>query len=204
MSTNRNKKAALIGTAVAVGVFAAHQVYTYIDDRNTESQPYRLIRDDDGFQIRFYPPVAMASVNAATKSFDKLSRQNFGKVADYIFGGNERHEEIAMTKPVHMAEDWRGSKMSFVMPGSYAEENLPEPNDTGVNLETSDAEYVAAITFGGFASDDKIATKTKELRQLIEAKGLNHRGPFRFLGYNAPWQLIGRKNEIIVRIDWHE
>jgi hypothetical protein len=146
----------------------------------------------------------MASVNAPTKSFDKLSRQNFGKVAGYIFGANERHEEIAMTKPVHMSEDWRGSKMSFVMPASYSEENLPEPNDTGVSIETSPSEYVAAITFGGFASDKVIEAKTGELRQMIESKGLNHSGPFRFLGYNAPWQLIARRNEIIVRIDWHE
>jgi hypothetical protein len=29
-------------------------------------------------------------------------------------------------------------------------------------------------------------------------------GDFTFLGYNAPYQFIGRKNEVIIPIEWKE
>jgi len=35
----------------------------------------------------------------------------------------------------------------------------------------------------------------------LQASKISYHGHFRFLGYNPPFQLFGRKNEIIVSVD---
>ena len=93
------------------------------------------------------------------------------------------------------------SSMSFVMPAEYHEGNLPQPNDSVVKIETSKDEYVAAMKFGGFASDKHIREYTQKLEAALKANSIPYYGHFRFLGYNPPFQLFGRKNEIIVSVN---
>jgi len=107
-----------------------------------------------------------------------------------------------MTAPVHMDINDTLSSMSFVMPGSYNTGNLPLPNDTGIIIHESADEYVAAVSFGGFASDKDIKHYTEKLRQLLLQKGIKTIGHYRYLGYNPPYQLAGRRNEIIVTVEW--
>ena len=109
-----------------------------------------------------------------------------------------------MTSPVHMDINDSVSTMSFVMPSKYDEQSLPGPNDSRVKLEKSQAEYVAALKFGGYANDEKIARYSGKLRTALEKNGISYSGNFRYLGYNPPYQFIGRKNEIIVSVDWSE
>ena len=107
-----------------------------------------------------------------------------------------------MTSPVHMDIQDSASSMSFVMPAKYSLENLPQPNDSSVHISQSEPEYVAALVFGGFASDSAIQSESEKLAKLLQKENISFEGNFRFLGYNPPYQLIDRKNEIIVRIDW--
>jgi len=92
--------------------------------------------------------------------------------------------------------------MSFVMPANYTKENLPLPNDPSVKINRTSDEYVAAIKFAGFASEKDIKFYTKKLEKALIAKGISYYGHFRFLGYNPPYQLVGRKNEIIISVNW--
>ena len=107
-----------------------------------------------------------------------------------------------MTSPVHMDINDSSSSMSFVMPAEYSKDNLPRPNDSSVILETSPDEYVAAIQFGGYANDGDIKKYATILENELKAKGIKYHGNFRLLGYNAPYQLVDRRNEIIVSVDW--
>lgn len=107
-----------------------------------------------------------------------------------------------MTTPVHMDINDSNSTMSFVMPANYTTDNLPKPNDSTITINTTAEEYVAAIQFGGYADDDKIKTCAAKLENALKASGVEYFGNFRFLGYNAPYQFIGRKNEIIVSVRW--
>ncbi|HEY3389479.1 MAG TPA: heme-binding protein, partial [Prolixibacteraceae bacterium] len=126
----------------------------------------------------------------------------FRKLAGYIFGGNESETQISMTAPVYMDINDTLSEMSFVMPSGYNLTNLPKPNDSKVIVHNTLDEYVAAIRFGGFASDKDIKLYSEKLKNLLLAKGITYHGNFRFLGYNPPFQLIGRRNEIIVSVNW--
>ena len=59
---------------------------------------------------------------------------------------------------------------------------------------------MAAITFGGFASAASINRHKEILEKLLTEKGISYYGNFRFLGYNPPYQIFGRRNEVIVAI----
>jgi hypothetical protein len=130
-----------------------------------------------------------------------LAAPGFRKLAGYIFGGNKGSKSIPMTSPVHMDIADTGSTMSFVMPSSYRKETLPAPDDTGVSIRLIPEEYVAALRFGGYASDTAIQRHTESLRNALDAASIRFHGNFRFLGYNPPFQWWGRKNEIIVSIN---
>jgi len=63
---------------------------------------------------------------------------------------------------------------------------------------------VAVIRFGGYANDEIIKEKRDELLELIAKKGIKVAGEYTFLGYNAPFQFWGRKNEVVIPVEWNE
>ena len=79
---------------------------------------------------------------------------------------------------------------------------LPQPNDKEVNLSTTEDDYVAAIRFGGFTDDAKIEMHKNELIIKLQELGITHKNNFRYLGYNPPYQVVGRRNEVIVSINF--
>ncbi len=168
----------------------------------TETQQYNIIQTEKDFEIRFYPSTTMAMITSSAKTYKELGSSGFSKLASYIFGGNTEKKQIAMTSPVHMDISDTMSSMSFVMPANYNKDNLPLPNNSDVRITTAPDEYVAAITFGGFASQEKIKKQTDLLENTLKEKHISYYGNFRFLGYNPPYQLFGRKNEIIVAVHW--
>ncbi len=168
-----------------------------------EKQKYTVVQKADYFEIRHYPPAILATYYSKAKTYKELSSTGFRKIASYIFGSNDSNTKIAMTTPVHMDMNSETSSMSFVMPDQYELKKLPKPLNSELDIHEVASEYVAAITFGGYANDESIEKQTKQLaNRLIDAK-IKAVGPFRFLGYNAPYEFIGRKNEIIVKVDWN-
>jgi hypothetical protein len=168
----------------------------------SETQPYKVVQIEKDFEIRFYPSTTMATITSSAKTYKELGSSGFSKLAGYIFGGNKEKKQIAMTSPVHMNINDSVSTMSFVMPTEYHKDNLPIPNNSEVKIETTADEYVAAIRFGGFASDKDIKENKEKLESALKAKAISYYGNFRYLGYNPPYQLFGRRNEVIVAINW--
>lgn len=193
-------KIALILIVSIIVLFFISQIYFIM--AKTETQPYKVIKKEKDFEIRHYPAATMATTSMNAKSYKELSSKGFKKLASYIFGGNQSNKNIAMTSPVHMDINDSASSMGFVMPSQYTKENLPKPNDAAISIETTKDEYVAAVQFGGFANDQQIKKYATQLESELKVKGIEYYGNFRFLGYNAPYQLIDRKNEIIVNVKW--
>lgn len=170
----------------------------------TEHQKYSIIHKYKDFEIRFYPSATIATINSSAKTYKDLAGPGFRKLAGYIFGGNEDNTKISMTSPVHIDVNDSVSTMSFVMPSAYTKENLPKPNDPNVQIKNTADEYVAVIRFGGYASDKDLKFYSEKLQNLLKENGISSFGNYRFLGYNPPFQFIGRRNEIIVTVDWRE
>jgi len=195
-------KTFLLIAALTVFIIVIFQSFTVMSANKNEEQKYTVIHKDKDFEIRFYPSTTVATINSSAKTYKDLSGSGFRTLAGYIFGGNETGTKISMTSPVHMNINDSVSSMSFVMPSSYNEENLPKPNDPNVLIQKTDDEYVAVIQFGGFASDKDLIFYSGKLHEILEEKGIASYGHARFLGYNPPFQLIDRRNEIIVSVKW--
>lgn len=186
---------------VLLGLFIAFQIYTTMATKNTETQAYKVIRTEEEFEIRHYPAATMAMISSNLKSYRDLGSSGFGTLAKYIFGGNSENKQIAMTSPVHMNIGDSISTMAFVMPSNFNKENLPKPNNADVVIENSEPEHVAVIKFGGFASTERINIHKDMLENALKDKGISYYGNFRYLGYNPPYQLFGRRNEVIVSLN---
>ncbi len=186
-------------------IFLMIQSYKVVSSSlKTENQKYRVVRTEAQFEIRFYPSATFAKIYSTGTNYKSVANSGFRKLAGYIFGGNEQKQSIAMTAPVRMEMTDKGSTMSFVMPDKYKESDLPKPNDSSVQIVKSIPQYVAAITFGGYADDEKIKEKRDVLLRLLKEKGIKVNGEYTFLGYNAPFQFWSRKNEIVIPIEWKE
>lgn len=195
-------KILLIVVASLVGILIISQLFISMWINKTEEQKYTVVHNDKDFEIRFYPSATLATIQTDAKTYKELSGSGFRKLAGYIFGGNADGIEISMTAPVHMDVQDSGSSMSFVMPSNYNPDNLPQPNDTNVVIKQTTDEYVAVIAFGGFASDQDLKHYSEKLQKLLEEKEIKTSGHYRFLGYNPPFQLVGRRNEITISVEW--
>ena len=189
---------------VLLGIYLIFQSFKYIGVVKTEKQAYRVVKKEDGFEIRFYPSTTMATVYSKASNYKSVASSGFNKLAKFIFGGNQQKESISMTAPVIMRFTDKGSSMSFVMPQKYNEIPLPTPNDAQIEIKKSQPEYFAAISFHGYANDEKIALYQYKLADLLKEKNIVRKEGFYFLGYNAPFQFIGRTNEVIIPIEWIE
>jgi hypothetical protein len=184
---------------LVVSVVTMAQVYISKYSSRTEQHKYEVIKSYDKFEIRRYVPALFSSVILEKKGYKENSGEGFRILAGYIFGGNESNEKIAMTSPVAM-ELGDTSKMMFMVPESYQLENLPTPNNSKIVFEKKEEKIMAAIQFSGWADDEKIEKYKLILINELENEKLLSNGKFTFLGYNAPFELTNRRNEVIVEL----
>jgi SOUL heme-binding protein len=185
-------------------IYIVSQSFRSISNSSIETQKYRVVKKEDGFEIRFYPKATFATIYSSGSNYKQIASSGFRKLAGYIFGGNDQNKSISMTAPVRMEISKKGSAMSFVMPEKYDISSLPKPKDATVEIKQSEEVYAAVISFGGYANDEKINEFTNKLVGLLQNKNIKIIGPSNFLGYDAPFQFIGRKNEIYIPIEWKD
>ena len=180
-------------------IFIGVQLFAIKSQRNIETYPYKVTKTYDSFEIRDYEPTLFTSVKLSTKNYKESSSKGFSILAGYIFGDNDRNEKIAMTSPVAMTlED--PITMLFMVPKKFEKEKLPQPNQPQIVFKKEPAKTVAAISFNGWADDDKIEHYKKKLKFALEKEEIPYTNRIYFLGYNAPYEVFNRKNEVIVEL----
>jgi hypothetical protein len=181
----------------------------------TEEAPYTVLKTDDIFELREYPPQVIAETvvegdleGAGTKAFNRLFR--------YISGDNTSRNRIAMTAPV--SQEQKGEKISmtapvsqqqvqekwavsFMMPATYKLEALPTPDDPGVILRLIPARRIAAVRYSGFWSEEKYLLNKVKLEGWIQENRFTARGEPVWARYNAPFTpWFMRRNEILIPV----
>ena len=179
--------------------FTVVQLYFINAQRNIETYPYAIKKKYKQFEIRSYESTLFTTVKLSTKGYKNSSSKGFSILAGYIFGNNEKNEKIAMTSPVSMSlED--STTMMFMVPMKFNKDMLPKPNQSGIAFKEEPAKTVAAISFSGWANDAKIEKYKQHLKAALDVEGIKYSNRFYFFGYNAPYEVFNRKNEIIVEL----
>ena len=169
--------------------------------KGIETPNYKVIKTLGDVEIREYPQLILAQTKLDGKRYESNGNNGFSVVANYIFGENQQKQKIAMTAPVIMNMSETDASMSFVMPSQYQLSDLPKPNSNSVALVSQDSMKLAVLRFGGFSSDEKIAKHAQILTQVLEENNIRIKGSLLYMGYNAPWDLINRRNEVAFQID---
>jgi hypothetical protein len=180
-------------------IFIIVQLFAINGQKNIETYSYVVTKKYDAFEIRNYEASLFTYVKLSGNKYRDESSKGFSILAGYIFGGNEKNEKIAMTSPVAMSlED--SMTMMFMVPKKFKKETLPKPDQSEIKFQEEPKKTVAAIAFSGWANDEKIEKYKQKLKSALEAKEIPYTNRFFFLGYNPPYEIFNRKNEIIVEL----
>ena len=159
--------------------------------------PYTVADVVEGIEIRNYKARLFTNVPLANQGYKQNASKGFSKLGGYIFGANARNEKIAMTSPVSMSLGDTPS-MGFMVPQAISKEALPKPNQADITFKQEPQKTMAVITFSGWASDATIKENKDTLIAVLKANDIVHTNQFYCFGYNPPYDLFFRKNEIAV------
>ena len=184
----------------------------------TEEPHYVGMPVSDGVEVRRYGP-RIAAETTVTADEDRARSIGFRRLARYIFGGNHRDQEIAMTAPVSQQSGGRGDDIAmtapvaqarqsgdtwtirFFMPSKWTMDTLPEPDGDDVTLVEVPGETVAVLRFTGDRGPSTVAAKTGELVATLRDKHIEVTGEPVAWFYDPPWTLpFRRRNEIAVPV----
>lgn len=73
------------------------------------------------------------------------------------------------------------------MPAAYKLDTLPPPADPNVHLIEHAARRMAVLKISGFAGEDRMAAKKRELLAKVAAAGLSPIGASSFAFFDPPW-----------------
>lgn len=179
---------------------------------------YSVVQKDGDIEIRHYDPMIVAEVTMTGDRKEAINN-GFRALADYIFGNNDGEAKIAMTAPVTQQAD-KGAKIEmtapvtqqssgventwkvhFVMPADYTMANIPKPKNPAITLIERAPYDAAVLRFSGWAGNDTLADKTKELESWMAVKNMAGTEKPVYAFYNPPWTLpFLRRNEIMMTL----
>jgi effector-binding domain-containing protein len=198
-----------------LGILFLWSLWGYFSSK-VEHLEYSVLESKEGYEIRLYPKHIVAQT-IVTGSYRESLTSGFRIIAGYIFGGNTKKENIAMTAPVTQVKnssqriamtapvtaslDGESHTISFSMPRSYTMDTLPIPSDSRVEIVTIPSKKMAVSTFSWIRTDSRVEFKKKELVRNITRDGIRISGELKYAGYNAPWTPPWMtRNEVLVEV----
>ncbi len=164
----------------------------------TEKLGYQVIENLGDFEIRLYPPHILVST-VEPGSMAAAGNQSFRRLANYIFGGNNAGQSIAMTAPVLQAQKQDGFTTSFVMPATMSMQSMPSSSDRSLTFSEQPGGKFAAISFSGLASQTLFDSKAKTLKKLLSDREIAVAGEAVYARYDGPWTpFFLRHNEVLI------
>lgn len=210
----------MLNTFIAlVLIIILWSIWGYFGSR-VEQAEYTVVEKMNGYEIREYPAHIVAQTTVSGDYGESMG-SGFTIVAGYIFGGNTKKENIAMTAPVvaQTGEQQKTSEsipmtapvvattegdsqtISFGMPRSYTLETLPTPDDSRVKIVMIPAKKYAVMRFSWYRSDARIKSMQEALRRALARDGVATSGSIAYAGYNAPWTPPWMtRNEVLVEL----
>ncbi|EHB00640.1 Heme-binding protein 2, partial [Heterocephalus glaber] len=155
------------------------------------------------YEIRHYGPAKWVSTCVESMDWDSAVQTGFTKLNSYIQGKNEKGMKIKMTAPV----------LSYVEPGpgpfsestitislyipSEQQSDPPRPSESDVFIEDRAKMTVFARCFEGFCSAQKNQEQLLTLASILREEGkVFDEKVFYTAGYNSPFRLLDKNNEV--------
>lgn len=181
-------------------LFIFSLMLTGISSIGAEEAKYKVVENEDEFEIRDYAPQIVAETTVSG-TLEDAGDKGFDILYKYISGNNSLHSKIAMTSPVgqqKLGDKWL---ISFVMPAVYTMKNLPTPKDSRVKLRQIPARTMAAVNYSGFWSEERYLKNKSALLLWMRKKKLVGIGEPIWARYNSPFSLwFLRRNEVLIQI----
>ena len=131
---------------------------------------YTVIESIEDVEVRQYKKMIYASYTP----IDQPDRGNsFKNVAGYIFGSNDKNQNIKMTSPV-VVKLHNDNEMAFIMPDKYQINNLPIPNNDKIQIYEEPKSIKAAIRYGGYSNEKIEKNKISELKRILLNNEITH------------------------------
>ncbi len=191
------KKMKIILTIIIIVALASSLYYYFL--KSNETYPYVVLQKFQDFEIRKYDKALFSSVELNATDYESTPRQGFNILAGFIFGANDKNEKISMTTPVLMNMG-KKTTVQFLIPSKYGKYDLPMPQNSAIEFKEVPPRIVAVIQYSGWNNDEKMKKYSSILTNLLIKEGIKHKGEFTFMGYNAPFDFINRRNEIMVEL----
>ncbi len=161
---------------------------------------YTLLEKHGSIEIRKYSEYVIAKTSIDRGSME-LNNNMFRVLASYIFGGNSKNESIPMTAPVITDENDSSYNMIFFMLDVNTPDELPQPNNQNIKIETMNIGKTISITFGMWATKDRIERNKQKLDKYIRKNHIQVNSTLMVAQYNSPWTIPPfRKNELIYKV----
>ena len=102
-------------------------ISNYLSGQENNSNFYKTLKTIDNIEIREYNESMNISYH------DESSENYFQKLANYIFGGNDKNQKISMTSPVTMRQ-YGNKEMIFRLPNNFMSEEAPKPENNQIKI----------------------------------------------------------------------
>jgi len=185
-----------------------------------EEPKYEMIGEYDGIEYREYADyIVVETLVEGDHSRDEASNIGFRRLFRYITGENDGGAEISMTAPVQVAEPQgaeiamtapvqsvnteQGWTISFVVPGKYTWDTVPQPTNPDVYLrQAAPGKITAVIRFSGRWTEKNALKARNKLYEKLEEVNVSPVSKPIIAAYNSPFSIPWfRRNEILVEVD---
>jgi len=163
---------------------------------------YKVMRKTKTFELRCYPELKWVSTNGVNTGSWNVGKQPFMRLFKYISGENSEKEKIDMTAPVTMKhamiKDVVSSK--YTMSFYITSEKPPTPDNPLVRITTTPKTCYYVHSFGGFANSERNQKQLNVLMAELKKLGITfNQSAMWTAGYDSPWKLLNRHNEVWVK-----
>jgi len=177
-----------------------------------ECPEFELLSKSENIEIREYKTSQWVSTNMKNGHQDDLTKTGFWRLYNYITGKNDKNLKIDMSAPVlfkinaavPFSQEDEIYTMSFFLGYKFQNEETspaPLPSEEGVFLNKLESKKYAVISFSGYSNQRKQEENLRILGSyLIKNQIKFNNSHYFFAGYDAPFRLFNRHNEVWVEL----
>jgi hypothetical protein len=195
-------KIVLIGFIALLGLFFLVQMVSSIPLQIAENYHYEVMEKYDEFEIRAYEAASFCSITIGKASTFEDSQKSFRSIAQYLLGDNRSNQRIGMTKPVQLGMG-DSIEVALKVPNHMQLQQMPKAENPCIQCFHEQERIMAVIRFNGWMSQRKFEKYASRLKEQLDKHNIQTFGDFIYHGYNPPYELLNRRNEILIAISNH-